>query len=116
MKFTVSILTIAILAYALGIYLPWWSLACAAFLIGAVIPQRNILSFFSGFLSVFILWFLLALMMSNKNGDILAARMSQVVLKNNQPFLLILLTGLIGGLVGGFAALSGSLFRKMIRP
>jgi len=34
-----------------------------------------------------------------------------LILNMSSPFLLVLLTALIGGLVGGFAALSGSLLR-----
>jgi hypothetical protein len=31
MKFSVTVILIAILTFALGLYLPWWSLAIAAF-------------------------------------------------------------------------------------
>lgn len=38
----------------------------------------------------------------------MAHRVSLLILKNDSPFLLVLITGLIGGIVAGFAALTGS--------
>jgi hypothetical protein len=50
--------------------------------------------------------------MSFQNGHILANRMSKLILQQENSFLLVLITALIGGIVGGLAALSGSLIRK----
>ncbi|HRN73946.1 MAG TPA: hypothetical protein PLM81_12520 [Ginsengibacter sp.] len=54
-------------------------------------------------------------MISSANHDILAHRVSELILKKDNPTMLILLTGLLGGLVAGFAALSGSFAHKKLK-
>lgn len=112
MKFIFSILLIALLAFAFGLFMPWWSIAIAAFMVPLFIQQSNMLSFFSGLLGVFILWLLLSWFISSSNDHILATRMSHI-LPVGSVTVLILLTAFVGGLLGGLSALSGSLLRKL---
>ena len=112
MKFIISIILMAALSFATCLYLPWWSIAIVCCLIAAVIPQKPGLAFLTGFLSLFILWAGLSFWISNNNGHILAHKISQVILQKDDPNTLIVITGLIGALVAGFAALTGSLLRK----
>lgn len=113
MKLIVSILLTALLSFALSLYLPWWIIAAAAFVVAAAIHQNPWKAFLSGFLALFLLWTIMAWWLSTANNNILAGKISMVVLNNDSPVLLMLITGLIGGLVAGFAALSGSLARKL---
>lgn len=115
MKFITSLIVTAILSYALCLFLPWWSIAIAAFLVSALVPQRAGISFVMGFLSLFLLWGTMSWMISSANHDILAHRISLLVLKLDNPLLLILVTALIGAVVGGLAALAGSFAHKRIR-
>ncbi len=113
MKLIVSILLTALLSFALSLYFPWWVIAIAAFVVAAAIHQAPWKAFLSGFLALFLLWTIMAWWISSENNNIMAGKVSMVVLNNNNPVLLMLLSGLIGGLVAGFAALSGSLARKL---
>lgn len=113
MKLIVSILLTALLSFALSLYLPWWIIAVAAFAVAAAIHQAPWKAFLSGFLALFLLWTVMAWWISAANNNILAEKISMVILKKDNPVLLMLVTGLIGGLVAGFAALSGSLARKL---
>ena len=115
MKFLVSILLTALLAFALGLYLPWWSIAVAAFVVAACIHLKPGFSFLSGLVALFLLWGIMAWARSAANNDILAEKMSVMVLKSDNSFLLILVTALIGAIVGGLAALSGSLLRSVMK-
>ncbi|HAO45859.1 MAG TPA: hypothetical protein PLZ45_14865 [Ferruginibacter sp.] len=115
MKFIVSLLLTALLSFAACLYLPWWSIALAAFAVAALIPQKPGRSFFAGFLALFLLWGLLSLWMSNANEHILAHKISLLMLNMDNPWLLVLATALIGALVAGFAALSGSFLRRSNR-
>lgn len=115
MKFIITAILTALLAFALGLYLPWWSLALAAFTVYALIPVKPGWAFLSAFMSLFLLWGLMAWIISNNNEHILAHRMSQVILKKDDPITLVLITALIGGVVGGLAGLAGRLFRMMFR-
>lgn len=105
----------AMLAYAAGIFLPWWGIAVAGLISGAWLLQKPGVAFLSGFLAVFLLWAGFALVRSQMNDDILATRFARLILKSEQPLLLVLMTGGIGGLVAGFGALSGSLGRTAFR-
>ncbi|MDX2048048.1 MAG: hypothetical protein SFU87_14755 [Chitinophagaceae bacterium] len=115
MKFIVSVLLTALLAFAAGLYLPWWSIAIASFLVASVLYQKPLLSFLCGFTAIFLLWGILAWLRSAGNNHILAAKASLLILKTENPVLLILVTGLIGAVTGGLAAWSGTLFRRIIK-
>jgi hypothetical protein len=112
MKFLISIFLIALLSFAFCLYLPWWSIAVVAFIVAALIPQKPFLGFLSGFIALFLLWGITAFVISSNNGDILAHKISMLILKMDNPLLLVVMTAFIGGLVGGFASLAGSYLRK----
>ncbi|HVT86198.1 MAG TPA: hypothetical protein VHD35_13425 [Chitinophagaceae bacterium] len=112
MKSIVAIILTALIAFVGGIYMQWWSLALAAFIIAILIPQKAGKAFLSGFLGVFLLWAVLAWWINMKNEGILAKKIAAVLPLGGNAFLLILVTAFIGGLVGGFAALCGSYLRS----
>jgi len=112
MKFFISILLIALVSIVAGLYLPWWSIALAAFVVIALIPQKPLYAFLSGFIAIFILWSGMSFIISNKNDHILAHKISMIILQSDSPVSLVLITGLIGALVAGCGALAGSYLRK----
>ena len=112
MKFFVSLLLIAMLSFAACLFLPWWAIAIAAFLVTALIRQAPVYAFLAGFLSIFLLWSVMALIISYNNDDILAHKVSQLIIQVDNPLLLVLVTGLLGGIVAGLAALAGSFVRS----
>ena len=114
MKFTVSLILIALLSFALCLYLPWWSIAIAAFAVPLIIWQRPYLDFIAGFVALLLLWGGLTWYISAANNNLLAAKIAMLVVKKNDPFTLIALTALAGALVGGFAALTASLLRSIV--
>lgn len=111
MKFTVSLIITALLSFAACLFLPWWSIALAAFLVAALIPQTAVKSFLTGFTALFLLWGGLSFWISSANGHMLAHKVSMVLLKIDNPWYLIAATAIIGALVGGLGALSGSFLR-----
>ena len=113
MKFTISIILIILLSFCSCIFFPWWSVALVAFIVTALIPQTPFLSFFSGFLALFLLWGILTYWISTNNDNILAHRVSVLIFKTDSPFLLIVSSALIGALVAGFAALTASYIRPV---
>jgi len=112
MKFIISFILTILLSFALCLFLPWWSIAIAAFIVAALIPQKPGRSFVTGFIALFLLWGGLSFWISNNNDHILAHKVSQLILQMDNPIMLILATALIGALVSGFAALTGSYLRK----
>jgi hypothetical protein len=114
MKIIIAAILTILLAFAFGIYLPWWSLAIAAFIVYALVPVNPGWAFISAFLGAFLLWGGMAWVISTNNDHILAHRISQVILKKDDPVTLTLITALIGAIVAGLAALSGRLFRLAV--
>jgi hypothetical protein len=112
MKFTVTIILIAVLAFALGLFMPWWSIAIAAFIVAAFIQQRPIISFVAGFIGVFLIWFALAMIIDVRNEHILSKKIALLLPLNGNSFLLILITAFVGAIVGANAALTASFIRK----
>ena len=84
-----------------------------AFVVAIVIQQTPAMSFVTGFLSLFLLWTGLGFWISNSNRHILAHKVSLLIFKIDGPLLLILVTAIIGALVAGFAAMSGSSLLKL---
>ena len=114
MKFFVSILLMMMVSFASCLYFPWWSIAVACFLIATLIPQKKGIAFLTGFIALFLLWGGLSFWISSNNQHVLAHRISQLILKKDNPLSLILVTGLIGAIVGGISSLTGSLMRSSI--
>jgi hypothetical protein len=112
MKFIVATLLTILLSFLGGVYLPWWSVAIAGFVIAVLVRQRSWYSFFSGFLGVFLIWLAISAWVSYKNDGVLASRMASVLPAGGSTLLLMLLTGFIGGLIGGMGALTGSYLRS----
>jgi hypothetical protein len=112
MKFFISFIVTVLLSFAACLFLPWWSISIAAFIVAALIPQKPGKAFITAFAALFLLWGGLSFWMSNNNGHILAHKVSQLILKIDNPIALVLATALIGALVAGFAALAGSYLRS----
>jgi hypothetical protein len=112
MKFFISFIVTVLLSFAACLFLPWWSISIAAFIVAALIPQKPGKAFITAFAALFLLWGGLSFWMSNNNGHILAHKVSQLILKIDNPIALVLATALIGALVAGFGALAGSYLRS----
>jgi hypothetical protein len=108
MKFLLATVLIASLSYLAGLFLPWWSIAIVAFLVALLIRPTIGMSFLAGFVGIFLLWFLVALWIDIKNEHILSGKIAQLFPLGGSSVLLILVTALLGALVGGFAAMSGA--------
>ena len=112
LKYFISILLTALLSFVAGLYLPWWSIAMAAFAVGLLIPQKPFYAFLSGFIGVFLLWEILAWWIDGKNNGILSQKIAEILPLAGSSVLLILITSLIGAFVAGMAALTASYLRK----
>jgi len=112
MKFLVAVILTALLAFISGLFLPWWCIALSSLLVALLVNQSAGKAFVSGLLGVFILWAGLAWWIDMKNNGVLSKKIAQVLPLGGNVLALILLTGLVGGLVSGFAAMSGSYLRS----
>ena len=113
MKFFAAYLLIILLSFAGGLFFPWWIIAIAAFIVTAFIPMRPAVAFAIGAAALATLWGGMALIIDLQNQHVLAARIASVLPLGGSPVYFIMITAFIGLLVGGAAALSGSLFRRI---
>lgn len=113
MKFIVSIILTALLAFAVGLFttLPWYSFAITSFTVGVAIKQKSFNAFITGFLGVAILWVILAALKDIPNEHLLSTKVASVLPLGGSWVVLLLVTGLVGGLVSGLAALTASFLR-----
>ena len=113
MKLITAIILTALTGFIAGIlsFSPWWGFAITSFLVAVLVHQKGGKAFLSGFLGIFLLWAGLAFWMDTKNNGILSHKIAQILPLNGNSLLLILITGVVGGLVAGFAAMSGSYLR-----
>ena len=101
-------LLIVITAYLLNLVLPWWSIAIPGLILGYQFNPKSGAAFGWGFLALFLLWGGQALYIHFANDGILSTRIAEM-LGVGSPYLVILITGILGGLVSGLATLTGSL-------
>jgi hypothetical protein len=111
--FIPRVLLIALFASAVQLYLPWWSLVAACAFIGFVTAGINASPFSAGFLALVISWSGMALWMDFPNNSRLSEQVVQLFPLGNSVVLLIILTAVLGGLIGGFATWTGDAFRRI---
>ena len=112
MKFLFKVILIAVLVYIGELYLPWWSIAIAGFLGGMSVKTKGVNSLFAGVLGVGIIWLWIAIRIDIETQSILTNKMAQLV-NSNSKYVVIVSTGLLGGIVGGLSAWTGHNFRKL---
>ncbi len=111
MKLILGILFIGIGGYFLSLQAPWWAVLGLAAVVGFLLNQKNIASFWTGFLALDILWGGMALFLHSQNEGIFGDYIGGVFSTNGWG--MIAYTALLGGILGGLSSLSGSLFRKL---
>lgn len=112
MRFWIAFVLNVILSCLLGLLLDWWVVAIVAFVVGLWVPQKPFKAFGCAFLAIFVLYLAMSLVIDWENEHILSAKMADLVLKIKNPYLMVLITGIPGALVAGFAALTASFLRK----
>ncbi len=112
MKFLLPVILIAIISLLLQWFMPWWSIVIAAALIGVMFSLSGFHSFLSGFFGTAIVWWGYAWMIDAKNQSLLSTRIAELF-QLGSPMLLIFICGIVAGLVGGLAAVSGSEIKKL---
>jgi len=108
MRFIIQLIAITMLAAVFELFLPWWSIAFAAFIGGALLNSR--VNFLAGFIGVALLWSITSLIIDASAAAPLSERVAKTLFLP-RPMLFVV-TAAIGGIVGGFAAMAGGALRK----
>ncbi|WP_461598758.1 hypothetical protein [Winogradskyella sp.] len=96
-----------LLAFLLSFVMPWWSVMTAALATALFIPLKRAAVFFVPFLAILVFWGVYSFVLSSGNDYTLAKRIAVLLPLGGNPYLLMLLTGIIGGLAAGVAAVLG---------
>ena len=113
MKFLLQTLLIILLGFGAGYFLDWWTMAPVAALVSLFfVYKRAGWSFLSGLVGGYILWLGFALYLNTFNGGFLATKMG-ILFGGLSANGLLLATGLTGGLLAAFGALTGGLARTL---
>ena len=107
MKFFIHLIATLVICYVLQSFLPWWTMAVGAFTVAYLFGNNGFSSFAAGFLGVGLLWIGFAFYVDVLTDSILTEKINRLLPVNS-----FILTLLIGGLLGGFASLTGSLMRS----
>lgn len=110
MNFLKQIAITILLCWVLQYFLPWWTLVLGAFAGGYLFGETSGKSFLAGFAAVALLWLVTAFIIDAQTHSILTDKVARLF-PTKTSGLLFVLTALIGGLPGGFAAMSGALLK-----
>lgn len=109
MKFVIQFVAILFSAHLLALFMPWYCIALAAFVMGYMLKSNA--NFLAGFLAIAALWTFNAWLIDSGSNSDLPIRVANIFPVKHKT-LLFLAMALIGGVIGGFAAVTGSLLRK----
>ncbi len=107
MKFLYQTLATVLGCLAAQYFLPWWTIAIVAFGFGYLFNNKGTASFLAGFIGVGILWLIMAYTIDVSTQSLLTEKVNRLL-----PLNVFALMVIVGGLVGGFAALTGALMKS----
>jgi hypothetical protein len=112
----IQIVLIMLLSALAQFVLPWWSIAIVAFGVCFWRSTRGGQAFLSGFLGIAAVWLLYALLIHLRTEGAFTERMGLLLFKSESAALPLLVTVILGGLVGGLSGLTGFLIRRATNP
>ncbi len=94
---------------------PWWVIALVAFYVGFWVYESPAKSFAYGTAAVTLLWVTVAMIQNSMNTGLISSSITGMLNGKVSVAQLITLTGVVGGLVGGFSAMCGTMLRQLIK-
>lgn len=114
MKNLINILLTIVIAFILGLFLPWWSVMVTGLIMGAIIGLKKASSFFVPFFAITLLWIVNAWFLAQPNDFTLTKKIAVLLPLEGNTFLLFLITGIIGGIAAGIAGVFGNQYKQLI--
>ena len=106
-------IVILIFSFLLQMVLPWWMVIIISFATCGLIAKTGKIAFWSPFFAIFLLWIGMALFKSLPNHNILASRVAEMFTLKAW-WLMLLVTGILGGIVSAISGYCGYHFRKTV--
>lgn len=114
MKFILKLLLIGILTFVGLKYLPWWIIAIIPFTINLIIKTKGSHSFFSSFLGVMLVWWIMSYMLYIKGAEKFTDKLAGLFFLPNNGFLFLIIVSALMGLVGALSGFSGNALRNIV--
>jgi hypothetical protein len=112
---TSNFIVTLVLAIVLSLFFSWWSVMIATFVTALCIPLKKTAVFFVPFLAILLFWTVYSFILSSSNDYTLAKRIAILLPLGGNPYLLMLVTGSVGGIAAGIAAISGKQLSIVIK-
>lgn len=114
-KNSINFIATILLAFILSLFLPWWSVMTAALTTALFIPLKKWAVFFVPFLAILVFWSVYGFILSSSNDFILAKRIAILLPLGGSWLALVMVTGIIGGLAAGIAAVFGKQLQLVLK-
>lgn len=108
------ILTI-LLALSFSFFLPWWSVMLAAFITAFRLPLKGSSVFLVPFFAILLFWAGYSYILASKNDFILSKKIAILLPLEGNPYVLLLVTAIVGGLAAGIAAIFGKQCQLLLK-
>lgn len=105
-------LLVLVLGFVFQLFLPWWVSGLVAFGLAFGLAKSGRQAFAAGFAGIGLGWLLFSLFFHWRNAGLLTEKMGSLF-QLPQAWLLLPLGLVLGGLVGGTAALAGHYCRRL---
>lgn len=96
------------------LFLPWWGVFVPTIAVGLWLLNGSAAAFLTGFMGAGFAWFFQALYIHIANEGILSTRIAEMM-GVGSPWVVLLITFVVGALAGGFGCLLGYLAKKNIK-
>jgi hypothetical protein len=107
-----NFIIIFILTAVSQLFAPWWMVALVPFLINAWRPATSGRAFLISFAAIAVLWFSYGLYLHVNSEGAMSDRIAEIFSLPN-GILLLVVTTIVGGLVGGFAGMAGFFLQQL---
>jgi hypothetical protein len=114
-KNIINFIATIILAYVLSLILPWWSVMTATLTTALFLQLKRTAVFFVPFLAILLFWVVYSYLLSSGNDFTLAKRIAVLLPLDGNPYVLMLVTGIVGGLAAGIAAVFGKQLSLVVK-
>jgi len=112
MKLIIKIILIGVITYFISPFTVWWVCMLVSFAVSFALPSSELSAFIAGLLGVGMVWMGYAWTLDLENASSFSLKIADLMgLKD--PFMLVLATGIAGGVAGGFSSITGKTFREL---
>jgi len=115
MKPFLNFIVTIVVALILSQFLPWWSVMVAGFVTGLFFSLKRFAVFYIPFLAIFLFWSVYCFWLGNGHDFVMAKKIAVLLPLSGSPYLLIIVTGVVGGLAAGVAGILGKQCEQLVK-